>query len=57
MKDDYTTNSHYFTFSFLFWKVAGMYSLNLGVMRSRNLNFIAEQGHIQVLDSVRDAMH
>ena len=31
MKDDYTTNSHYLTYTFLFRKVGRMYFLNLGV--------------------------
>ena len=31
MKEDRTTNSHYFTDTFLFWKVRRMYILNLGV--------------------------
>ena len=31
MKDDYTTNSHYLTYTFLFGKVGRMYFLNLGV--------------------------
>ena len=31
MKDDYTTNSHYLTNTFLFRKVGRMYFLNLGV--------------------------
>ena len=31
MKDDYTTNSHYLTHTFLFRKVERMYFLNLGV--------------------------
>ena len=30
MKDDYTTNSHYLTHTFLFRKVGRMYFLNLG---------------------------
>ena len=31
MEDDYTTNSHYITYTFLFRKVGRMYFLNLGV--------------------------
>ena len=31
MKDDYTTNSHYLIYTFLFRKVGRMYFLNLGV--------------------------
>ena len=31
MKDDYTTNSHYLTYIFLFRKVGRMYFFNLGV--------------------------
>ena len=31
MKDDYTTNSHYLTYTFLFKRVGRMYILNLGV--------------------------
>ena len=31
MKDDYNTNSHYLTYTFLFRKVVRMYFLNLGV--------------------------
>ena len=31
MKDDYTTSSHYLTYTFLFRKVGRMYFLNLGV--------------------------
>ena len=31
MKDDYNTNSHYLTYTFLFRKVGRMYFLNLGV--------------------------
>ena len=31
MKDDYNTNSHYLTHTFLFRKVGRMYFLNLGV--------------------------
>ena len=31
MKDDYTTNSHYITYTFIFRKVGRMYFFNLGV--------------------------
>ena len=31
MKDDFTTNSHYLIYTFLFRKVGRMYFLNLGV--------------------------
>ena len=31
MKDDYNTNSHYLTYTFIFRKVGIMYFLNLGV--------------------------
>ena len=35
MKDYYTTNSHYLTYTLLFRKVGRMYFLNLGVKRLR----------------------
>ena len=31
MKDDYNTNSHYLTYTFIFRKVGRMYFLNLGM--------------------------
>ena len=47
MKDDYTTNSHYLTYTFLFRKVGRMYSLNLGVKGLiccyRNYRLIADK--------------
>ena len=42
MKDDYNTNSHYLTYTFLFRKVGRMYFLNLGV---KGLNIIFQIEH------------
>ena len=43
MKDDFTTNSHYLIYTFLFRKVGRMYFLNLGVkglnVRVKGLSF------------------
>ena len=36
MKDDYTTNSQYITYTFSFRKVGRMYFLSLGVKGSNN---------------------
>ena len=49
MKDDYTTNSHYFTYTFLFKGDGRMYFLSLG-MKS-----LTEQGFYLPLGHLRDA--
>ena len=38
MKDDYNTNSHYLTYTFLFKKVGRMYFSNLGVKGLKTIN-------------------
>ena len=46
MKDDYTTNSHYLTYTFLFRKVGRMYFLILGVkglIEPSDVNTLCEQ--------------
>ena len=44
MKDDYNTNCHYLTYTFLFRKVWRMYFLNLGV-KGLNAN-VKKLGHL-----------
>ena len=47
MKDDYTTNSHYLTHTFLFRKVGRIYFLNLGV---KGLNISRYAAGLPVID-------
>ena len=43
MEDDYTTNSHYLTYTILFRKVGRMYLLSLGVKGLINSIMVVKQ--------------
>ena len=54
MKDDYATNSHYVTYTFLFKKVGRMWFLNLGVKRlMRDATWSADRADVATVTTER----
>ena len=48
MKDDYTTNTHYLAYTFLFKRLGECTLLNLGVKGLKKLVTVKDLGEIQV---------